>query len=185
MQNTFNCAIPIFWSIIKNLWIFPNFQVFFKFILGAVSCGAQDRISPWAPQLTAPKKNPTLGAATYGAQEEFHLGRRNLRRPRRILPWAPQLTASKTNLENNLKMGKIQSFFMMLQKIGIAQLNVFCTALGLWFRAKAVQIIFFCAFSFFLRKLKNEGIFHPRRWIQPNIKEVGARGSGSHPSIWA
>ena len=81
----------------KNLWIFPNFQVFFKFILGAVSCGAKDGISPWAPQLTAPKKNPTLGAATYGAQEEFHLGRRNLRRPRRILPWAPQLTAPKKN----------------------------------------------------------------------------------------
>ena len=103
MQNTFNCAIPIFWSIIKNLWIFPNFQVFFKFILGAVSCGAQDGIPPWEPQLTAPKKNSTLGAATYGAQGKFE--------------------------KKTWKLGKIQSFVIMLKKIGIAQLNVFCTAL--------------------------------------------------------
>ena len=129
---------------------FSQFSSFFQIYLGR-------------SKLRRQRRNFPLGAATYGAQEEFHLGRRNLRRPRRILPWAPQLTASKTNLEKNLKMGKIQSFFMMLQKIGIAQLNVFCTALGLWFRAKAVQIIFFCAFSFFLRKLKNEGILHPRR----------------------
>ena len=81
----------------KKLWIFPNFQVFFS-NLG---------IPPWAPQLTAPKKNSTLGAATYGAQEEFHLGCRNLRRPRRILPWAPQLTAPKINL----KIGKNPKFF--------------------------------------------------------------------------
>ena len=45
-----------------------------------------------------------MGAVTYGAQDKF---------------------------EKNLKLGKIQSFFMMLQKIGIAQLNVFCTALCL------------------------------------------------------
>ena len=45
-----------------------------------------------------------MGAVSYGAQDKF---------------------------EKNLKLGKIQSFFMMLQKIGIAQLNVFCTALCL------------------------------------------------------
>ena len=28
VQNTFNCAIPIFWSIMKKLWIFPNFRFF-------------------------------------------------------------------------------------------------------------------------------------------------------------
>ena len=89
VQNTFNCAIPIFWSIMKKLWIFPTFQVFFKFVLGAVSCGAQGEIPSLAPQLTAPK----------------------------------------INLKKTWKLGKIQRFFMMLQKIGIAQLNVFCTAL--------------------------------------------------------
>ena len=115
---------PFFEASRKNYGFFPNFKCFFKFILGAATYGPQEefhlgrrnlrrprRIPPWAPQLTAPKKNSTLGAATYGAQEEFCLGRRNLRRPRRILPWAPQLTAPKKNLEKNLKNGKNPKFF--------------------------------------------------------------------------
>ena len=72
---------------------------------------------------------------------EFFLGRRNLRRPRTIPFWGPEnMPAPKTKFllgrrnlrrpRRNFSWWKIQSFWKMLQKIGNAQLNIFCTALS-------------------------------------------------------
>ena len=92
VQNTFVCAIPIFSSTLQKLWIFPILKLFFP-------------DTPWAPQVTAPKKFSDLGS-------------RNLRRPR-----------PHSLLKSRLYFGKIRSFPKVLEKIGIAQTKVFCTAL--------------------------------------------------------
>ena len=65
----------------------------------------------WAPQVTAPKRFSDLGS-------------RNLRRPR-----------PNFSLKNRLYFGKIQSFSKVLEKIGIAHTNVFCTSLHLQTRS--------------------------------------------------
>ena len=54
----------------KNFGFFPILG-FFQIYLGRRKLRRPRRIPPWAPQLTAPKKNSTLGAATYGAQGKF------------------------------------------------------------------------------------------------------------------
>ena len=72
---------------------------------------------------------------------EFFLGRRNLRRPRTIPFLGPEnMPVPKTKFllgrrnlrrpRRNFSLWKIQSFWEMLQKIGNAQLNIFCTALS-------------------------------------------------------
>ena len=74
-------------------------------------------------------------------RNEFFLGRRNLRRPRTIPFLGPEnMPVPKTKFllgrrnlrrpRRNFSLWKIQSFWKMLQKIGNAQLNIFCTALS-------------------------------------------------------
>ena len=74
-------------------------------------------------------------------RNEFFLGRRNLRRPRTIPFLGPEnMPVPKTKFllgrrnlrrpRRNFSLWKIQSFWEMLQKIGNAQLNIFCTALS-------------------------------------------------------
>ena len=74
-------------------------------------------------------------------RNEFFLGRRNLRRPRTIPFLGPEnMPVPKTKFllgrrnlrrpRRNFSLWKIQSFWKLLQKIGNAQLNIFCTALS-------------------------------------------------------
>ena len=92
VQNTFDWAILIFQAPCKNFVFFQNINdsLLKNSVLGAVSCGSQDKDKP--------------------------LGHRNLRRPRGIG-------------KKKIKIGKIGSFCKVLEKIGIAQTNIFCTAL--------------------------------------------------------
>merc|ERR1711942_92316 len=55
----------------KKLWIFPIFKLFSKFVLDAVSCGAQGRILLGRRKLRRPRGNSVFGAATYCAQDKF------------------------------------------------------------------------------------------------------------------
>ena len=62
--------------------------------------------------------------------EKFGLGRRKLRLPRSLnLLGAVTCGAQEVSKKKSFKIGKIRSFCKVLEKIGIAQTNVFCTAL--------------------------------------------------------
>ena len=62
--------------------------------------------------------------------EKFGLGRRKLRLPRSLnLLGAVTCGAQEVSEKKSFKIGKIRSFCKVLEKIGIAQTNVFCTAL--------------------------------------------------------
>ena len=62
--------------------------------------------------------------------EKFGLGRRKLRLPRSLnLLGAVTCGAQEVSGKKSFKIGKIRSFCKVLEKIGIAQTNVFCTAL--------------------------------------------------------
>ena len=67
VQNMFNCAFPIFWSIFQKLWIFHKE----KFLLGR-------------RKLRRPRRNLVLGTGIFsGPKKGIVLGRRKLRRPRK------------------------------------------------------------------------------------------------------
>ena len=67
VQNMFNCAFPIFWSIFQKLWIFHQE----KFLLGR-------------RKLRRPRRNLVLGTGIFsGPKKGIVLGRRKLRRPRK------------------------------------------------------------------------------------------------------
>ena len=77
VENRFSCAFPIFKTIFKKLWIFPQNESLLK----RRNLQRPSKTSSWALQLTTPKQEFILGAISYCAQKGIFFGLRDFRRP--------------------------------------------------------------------------------------------------------